>query len=181
MSKNNVPGRHSISRVPEQVSGPVRVCSLIKQEIREYYQVYSVKVPNLIKLSDSISLIYNYQYVQIIGKFKINANHFTNKDIRIYYIFNTTNRDIQYYLYTRYQSNTTNPFKIVIEMIDYLREYFINPYHIYETKREYKKIYINETQSFYKFKTKFIHLTNKAQININNYLNKIYNKLIFPL
>ena len=66
-------------------------------------------------------------------------------------------------------------------MIDYLGEYFINPYYIYEVKRKYKKIYINETQSFYKFKTKFIYLTDKVQININNYLDKIYNKLIFPL
>ena len=66
-------------------------------------------------------------------------------------------------------------------MINYLEKYFINPYYIYKTKREYKKIYINETQNFYKFKTKFIYLADKVQININNRLDKIYNKLIFPL
>ena len=47
-------------------------------------------------------------------------------------------------------------------MINYFRKYFINPYYIYKTKREYKKIYINETQNFYKFKTKFIYLVNKV-------------------
>ncbi len=66
-------------------------------------------------------------------------------------------------------------------MINYLREHFINPYCIYKAKRKYKKMRINETQSFYEFKTKFIYLANKAQININNCLDEIYNKLMLSL
>ena len=145
MSEDNSPRGRSTSRAPEQVSGPVRVCPSVEQEGYKYCQARSAKVPDPAKFSDSISPTYNYQHVQIIGKFKVNTNHFADKDTRIYYIFNITNRNIQYYLYTQYQSNVTNPFKIVTKIIDYLGEYFINSYYIYKAKREYKKIYINET------------------------------------
>ena len=94
ISKDNVPGGHSASRAPEQVSGPVRVRPLVEQEGHEYYQARSAKVPDPVKLSNSISPIYNYWHIQIIGKFKINTDHFTDKDTCIYYIFNTTNEDI---------------------------------------------------------------------------------------
>ena len=93
ISKDNGPRGHSTSRAPEQVSGPVRVRPSVKQEGHEYYQARSAKVPNPVKLSNSISLTYDYWHVQIIGKFKINIDHFTDKDTRIYYIFNTINRD----------------------------------------------------------------------------------------
>ena len=60
MSEDNGPRGHSTSRVPEQVSGPVRICPSIEQEGYKYYQAHSAKVLDLVKLSNSISPIYNY-------------------------------------------------------------------------------------------------------------------------
>ena len=60
MSEDNGPRGHSASRVPEQVSGPVRVRPSVEQEGYEYHQARSAKVPDPVKLSDSISPTYNY-------------------------------------------------------------------------------------------------------------------------
>ncbi len=145
MSEDNSPRGRSTSRALEQASSPVRVCPLVKQEGYKYYQACSAKVPDPAKLSNSNSLTYNYQQVQIISKFKVNANYFANENTYICYIFNATNRDAQRYLYARYKPNTTNPFKIATKIINYLGKHFINPYYIRKAKRKYKKIYINET------------------------------------
>ena len=94
ISEDNSPRGYSTSRAPEQVSGPVQVRPSVKQEGYEYYQTRSTKVPDPAKLSDNISPTYNYWHVQIISKFKVNTNHFVDKDTYIYYIFNITNRNI---------------------------------------------------------------------------------------
>jgi hypothetical protein len=51
-----------------------------------------------------------------------------------------------------------------MEIINYLGKYFINPHRIREARRKYKKLRINEVQTFHEFKTKFIYLVDKAQI-----------------
>ena len=60
MSEDNGPRGHSTSRVPEQVSSPVRVRPSVKQEGHEYYQARSAKVPDPVKFNNNISPIYNY-------------------------------------------------------------------------------------------------------------------------
>ena len=181
MSEDDGPRGRSASRAPEQASGPVRVRPSVEQEGHEYRQARSAKVPDPAKLSDGISPTYDYWHVQIIGKFKVNADHFADEDARMYYVFNTTDGDAQRYLYARYQPNATYPFKTATEMIDYLGEHFVNPHRVREAKREYKKMRMNETQSFHEFKTKFIHLADEAQINVDDRLDEMYDKLTLPL
>ena len=60
ISEDNSPRGHSASRAPEQVSGPVRVRPSVEQEGHKYRQTRSVKVPDSVKLNDSISPTYNY-------------------------------------------------------------------------------------------------------------------------
>jgi hypothetical protein len=151
------------------------------REVPEYSKFRSVKVPDPSKLSNGESPTYNYWQVQIIGKFKVNADYYTNKDARIYYIFNCTEGDAQCYLYARYKPDATDPFETAVEMINYLGKYFVNPYCICKARREYKKLRMNEVQTFYEFKTKFIHLADEAQIHPQDRLDELYNKLILPL
>ena len=200
MTDDDVPRGRSASRVPEQAPGRDRstyhdaldspkaprasanqVRPSVEQEVRDYRQARSAKVPDPAKLSDGNSPTYDYWQVQIIGKFKVNADHFANEDARMYYVFNATDGDAQRYLYARYKPNATDPFKTATEMIDYLGEHFVNPHRVREAKREYKKMRMNETQSFHEFKTKFIHLADEAQINVDDRMDEMYDKLTLPL
>jgi hypothetical protein len=151
------------------------------REVPEYSKFRSAKVPDPSKLSNGESPTYNYWQVQIIGKFKVNIDYYTNEDARIYYIFNCIEGNAQYYLYTRYKPDATDPFETAIEIINYFGKYFINPYRIYEARCEYKKLQINEVQTFHEFKTKFIYLADEAQIHPQDRLDKLYNKLTLPL
>jgi hypothetical protein len=181
MNEDDVPRGRSTSRAPEPASGPDQVRPSVEQEVREYRQARSAKVPDPAKLSDGTSPTYDYWHVQIIGKFKVNADHFANEDARMYYVFNATDGDAQRYLYARYKPNATDPFHTATEMIDYLGEHFVNPHRVREAKREYKKMRMNEAQSFHEFKTKFIHLADEAQINVDDRLDEMYDKLTLPL
>jgi hypothetical protein len=110
------------------------------REVPEYSKFRSVKVPDPSKLSNGKSPTYNYWQVQIISKFKVNTDYYINEDARIYYIFNCIEGDTQYYLYTRYKPDATDPFETAIEIINYLGKHFINPYCIYKARRKYKKL-----------------------------------------
>jgi hypothetical protein len=134
-----------------------------------------------LKLSNGESPTYNYWQVQIIGKFKVNADYYANEDARMYYVFNCTEGNTQRYLYARYKPDATDPFETAVEMINYLGEHFVNPHRICEARRKYKKLRMNEVQTFYEFKTKFIHLADKAQIHPQDRLDELYNKLTLPL
>jgi hypothetical protein len=56
--------------------------------VPEYSKLRSARVPDPPKLNDGGNPTYEYWQVQVIGKFKVNADHYVNEDARIYYIFN---------------------------------------------------------------------------------------------
>jgi Zinc knuckle len=151
------------------------------RDIPEHSQYRSAKVPDPAKLGDGEDPTYDYWQIQIVGKFKVNADHYANEDARMYYVFNCTEGNAQQYLFTRYKPDATDPFKTAKEMIDYLGEHFVNPHRVREARREYKYLRMKEVQTFHEFKTKFIHLADEAQIHPQDRLDDLYDKLTLPL
>jgi hypothetical protein len=147
----------------------------------EHNNYRSAKVPDPPKLNNGQDPSYDYWQVQIIGKFQVNADHYATEAARMYYVFNCTEGDAQRYLYARYKPGATDPFKTSAEMIDYLGEHFINPHRVREARREYKKLRMNEIQTFHEFKTKFIHLADEAHIPLDDRLDELYDKLTLSL
>jgi hypothetical protein len=70
------------------VNRPVPLTEREAPTIPEYSKFRSARVPDPPKLNDGRSPTYDYWQVQIIGKFKVNADHYANEDARIYYVFN---------------------------------------------------------------------------------------------
>jgi len=194
LSDDDAPRGRSTSRTQVRASGrnqseyhdaaadrPVPSVEREAPSVPEYSKIRSARVPDPPKLNDGGNPTYDYWQVQIIGKFKVNADHYANEDARMYYVFNCTEGDAQRYLYARYKPDATYPFETATKMINYLGEHFINPHRVREAKREYKKMRMNEAQSFHEFKAKFIHLADEAQIHQQDRLDEMYDKLTLPL
>src|SRR6202021_1938585 len=86
----------------------------------------SSKVSNLPKLSDNLEPTYKHWQIQILGKLKVNTDHFESEDACMYYVFNSTSRDAQKYLYLCYRADSEDLFLTAIEMISYLETIYIN-------------------------------------------------------
>jgi hypothetical protein len=114
------------------------------------------------KLIDGVSPLYNYWRVQVLGKFNVNGDHFNSEKARIYYVFNCTDGDSQKHLFPRYNPDSTDPFRTAKEMISYLREIHTNLYRVRDARQEYKALKMKYRQIFHDFKTKYLHLANKA-------------------
>jgi hypothetical protein len=122
-------------------------------------------VPDPPKLTDGVAPTYDYWRVQILGKSDVNSDHFETEKARMYYVFNCTDGDSQKYLFSRYNPDSTDPFRTANDMIQYLREIHTNPYRVRDARQEYKALEMNTYgQTFHEFKTEFLHLANEAQI-----------------
>ena len=119
----NKPTRHSTQERQPDYPIPSIEGSLDKRS-------RSSKVPDLPKLSDNLEPTYKHWQIQILGKLKVNADHFESEDARMYYVFNSISRDAQKYLYLCYRADSEGLFLTAIEMISYLETIYINPYEV---------------------------------------------------
>ena len=58
-----------------------------------FSQKRSAKVPDVRKLSNNVDPIFKQWKVAIQGKLLVNADHFDNKETKMYYVYNATERD----------------------------------------------------------------------------------------
>ena len=119
----NKPTRHSTQERQPDYPIPSIEGSLDKRS-------RSSKVPDLPKLSDNLEPTYKHWRIQILGKLEVNADHFETEKACMYYVFNSTSRDAQKYLYLRYETDSEDLFLTAMEMISYLGTIFINPYQV---------------------------------------------------
>ena len=110
-------------------------------------------VPDLPKLSDNLEPTYKHQRILILGKLKVNADYFEDEIAYIYYVFNSTSRDAQKYLFPRHDPDSEDLFLTAIEMISYLGTIYINLHQIQEALYAYKQLEMASSQTFSDFKT----------------------------
>ncbi|PGG95662.1 hypothetical protein AJ80_09926 [Polytolypa hystricis UAMH7299] len=67
------------------------------------------------------------------------------------------------------------------EILDYLKEIYIDLNYLEITKHDYNKLVIKNRNNYYKFVTSFLHLTGKVQILKKDYKNNFYSKLSYKL
>ena len=99
----------------------------------------------------------------------------------MYFVFNATDKNAQKYLFPRYDPDAVDTFSCAKEMITCLTESYVNPYRVEDARYKYNALTIRSTQTFYEFRTEFLHLTDKAQVPTSERFNHLYNKLTIPL
>ena len=72
-----------------------------------------IKIDISSKLSNRINPIFDSWYLAITSKFKINTDHFENKEARKYQIYVYIEEIASDYFYLRYEPDTVDPFQTV--------------------------------------------------------------------
>ncbi len=96
----------------------------------------------------------------------------------MYYVYSQTGGDTRKHLYLRYYYRATNLFISVDEMLDYLKGALIDPNKVREAKWKYDRLSIVSTKTFFKFKTKFLHLVGVVQVPKESLQMDLYDRLI---
>jgi hypothetical protein len=69
----------------------------------------------------------------------------------------------------------------VTDLLEYLQSIYKDPNCVFKAKNEFKKLFIKESDTFYKFYTCFQYLSGKAKIATSDLKYKLNNKLSFNL
>ncbi len=87
---------------------------------------YSKKLPDPTPLSDGKDPEFLSWKLQIQGKFRCNADHFSDEEDQMIYLFNRTSGDAQKHLQPRFDDNSQTCFVLAKEMLAYLARIYVN-------------------------------------------------------
>src|SRR5204862_830274 len=86
---------------------------------------YSKKQPDPNPLSDRTDPTFKSWKLQVQGKFQVNANHFTDEEAKMLYLFNHTTGDAQKHLHPCFNDDSPARFTDAQEMIQHLAAIYV--------------------------------------------------------
>jgi hypothetical protein len=141
----------------------------------------SKRVANPKELTNGKDPLYESWRISILGKLRMNADHYPDEEDKMLLVFSCTQGDAQEHLLSRYQENSPTRFVSAREMVDYLATIYTNPNEVRDAKYDYERLMMKECQTYGAFQTEFLHLAGKAQIPRSSLLTDSYDKLTIPL
>ncbi|KAE8443479.1 hypothetical protein EG329_001790 [Mollisiaceae sp. DMI_Dod_QoI] len=97
------------------------------------------------------------------------------------YLFGRTTSTAQRHLETRYRSEEGDAFIFFQDMINYLKNAFVDPFKVRNAKNDYGRLVIMPFQKFFDFYTIFFQTARAIQIPESCYINDFTNKVTFAL
>jgi hypothetical protein len=119
--------------------------------------------------------------LKIKNKLKVNTDYFADKEAKIAYIQLCTDREANKYIQPRLEEGSADPYQSATDFLEYLQSIYKDPNCVFKAKNEFKKLFIKESDTFYKFYTCFQYLSGKAKIATSDLKYKLNNKLSFNL
>ena len=150
-------------------------------ETPSYERKRSQKFPDPQRLSDGNEPSFEEWQIAIGGKLEINEDYYSTEKSKMYYIYDRTEGDARKYLYERFRPDSSMKFRDAEEMLDCLREIFVNPHEQREAAHQYNRLKMQPSQAFHTFKTTFLHLAAKARIPKGNLRMDLYDRITLPL
>ncbi|PGH23040.1 hypothetical protein AJ80_02813 [Polytolypa hystricis UAMH7299] len=141
----------------------------------------STKIADSNQLSDRKELEFEYWLSRIVSKMTVNTDYYPNKLAKMCYIENYTKGEAAKHIAPRMHQDHLEKYATAEEILDYLKEIYINPNYLEIAKHDYNKLVIKNRDDYYKFVTSFLHLAGKAQILKKDYKNNFYSKLSYKL
>jgi hypothetical protein len=140
-------------------------------------QRYSKKLPDPVSLSDGKDPTFLSWKLQIQGKFRCNADHFSDEEDKMLYLFNRTTGDAQKHLEPRYDDDSQTRFVSAKEMLDQLASIYVNPNAVRDARHDYNSLLMKSSQSFSEFQTEFLHLAGQAQVPRESLRMDLYDRV----
>jgi hypothetical protein len=142
---------------------------------------YSKKLPDPVPLSNGADPAFESWRIQIKGKLRANADHFSTEEDKMFYVFGRTTGDAQKHLLSRFDEDSPVRFVTVTDMIQHLASVYVNPNKVRDARYSYGKLVMRTSQSFAEFQTTFLHLAGEGQVPADSLRLDLYDKLTTPL
>lgn len=144
---------------------------------------HSLKLPDppIFSGKTTDDLTFEDWLTRLIGKLESNANHFTNEKLKLAYVVSRLAGDAAKHTAPRLRSGNVAEYTSAAELLEHLKEIYEDPDRTDKARQEFKKLYMTRTTPFHDFYTKFLHLSGEAQINPDELLREMNDKLSFDL
>lgn len=144
----------------------------------DYSKPYrSEKRPDPPRLTDGEDPSYEVWEMEVLNKLHDNADHFTDEQSRMNYVFGRTAGDAQRHLIPRSKATSFDRFATVQDMIDALREVYTDIFETQRAKVDFRNLRMKEHQPYSEFKTEFLSLAVKGNISQTEYRDDLWWKL----
>ena len=137
----------------------------------------TAKLPDPPILTNGTDPTFESWKLQIEGKLRVNADHFSTTDARMAYVFSRTGGDAEKHLRPRYSKDSDDPFLSEEDMVDHLTSVFEDPFQAENARRAYQKLLMKPTETFAAFHTNFLHLAGLGKIPVLDLLPDLFYKL----
>ncbi|KAE8440298.1 hypothetical protein EG329_009729 [Mollisiaceae sp. DMI_Dod_QoI] len=141
----------------------------------------SAKLPDIAVLSSGEDPTFENWEKNLIAKLSVNADHFNTEEAKMAYLFGRTTGTAQRHLKTRYRSEEGDAFVFFQDMVDCLKNAFVDPFKVRNAKNDYERLVIMPSQKFFDFYTTFLQTARAAQIPESCYIDDLTNKVTFAL
>jgi hypothetical protein len=146
-----------------------------------YRDAKSKALPDPPKFSDNINPTFEDWEKEMLGKFRVNNDHYGDDNMKMAYIFNRTEGAARQHLQPRYLTGEPGEFATADEMIGHLRIIYTDHFKQENALRAYKKRKMKTTERFMDFYTELLQLGGKAKVSPDNYLYDIKEKITIKL
>jgi hypothetical protein len=137
----------------------------------------SAKISDPEKLSDRRGTPFKRWEMQVLGKLRINHDHYDDEEARMYFVFSCTTGEANDYLYPRYQYSSNDRFASHLDMLSYLNSIYTDADRPVQARKEYHELHMLPKQAFTSFRARFQLLADEANIPTGDRLNDMFLRL----
>ena len=141
----------------------------------------SAKIPDPTPFSNGVNPTFENWRIQIIGKFRVNADHFDSEEAKMYYLFGRTMGDAQEHLQPRFDDDAADAFESYRDMLDHLAGVYREANREENARLNYRSLRMKRGQTFSEFYTQFLQLAGKGGISKADYRPDLYEKITTEL
>ena len=132
------------------------------------------KVPTL---NDGVNPAWKSWLILIRGRLRYNSDHYPTEDERMFLIYESTEGKAEAYLRPRYEVGSPDPFQSYQEMLEYLGQFYQQPFERQLALGDYHSLKKEAATSFAEFHSTFLSLAATSGIPSSQFLEDIKTKL----
>jgi hypothetical protein len=87
------------------------------------------------------------------NKLKVNADHFADEEAKMAYVQLRTDGEASEHIQPRLEDDSADPYKNHTEILTHLQSIYEDPNRLFNSKNDFKRLYMKPSQTFYEFYT----------------------------
>jgi archaellum component FlaC len=108
------------------------------------------------------------------NKLKVNVDHFVDEEAKMAYVQLRIDGEASEHIQPRLEDDSADLYKNHTEILTHLQSIYEDLNRLFNSKNDFKRLYMKPSQTFYEFYTQFLHLSSKAQIVLSKLKYELY-------